>query len=172
MSSHSDIIKQRVSMQAAARHYGFEPNRAGFISCPFHNENTPSLKIFNGDRRWHCFGCGAGGSVIDFVMRLFGITFGQALVRIDNDFGLNLLSGHRGRRSPGRIDPARQKERIERQKFESEYMKNTAQYRRLWSALMRGHGDAKTIDELDPEYVESLIMIPRLDYYFDANPWR
>jgi hypothetical protein len=104
-------------------------------------------------------------------MRLFGITFGQALVRIDNDFGLNLLSG-RQRRSPGKVDPVRQKARIERQKFESEYMKNTAQYRRLWSALMRGHGDAKTIDELDPEYVESLIMIPRLDYYFDANPWR
>lgn len=59
-------------MDEVARHYGFEPNRAGFMRCPFHQgDHTASLKIYAGDRGWHCFGCNSGGSVIDFVMRLY-----------------------------------------------------------------------------------------------------
>lgn len=37
--------------------------------CPFHADRTPSFTIFKGDSRWHCFGCGATGDVIDFVRR-------------------------------------------------------------------------------------------------------
>ena len=38
-------VKERVPVPEAARHYGFNVNRAGFISCPFHAERTPSLKL-------------------------------------------------------------------------------------------------------------------------------
>ena len=78
-------------MDEVARHYGFEPNRAGFMRCPFHQgDHTASLKIYAGDRGWHCFGCNSGGSVIDFVMRLYDINFRQAVLRLDLDFGLGL----------------------------------------------------------------------------------
>lgn len=80
-------------MREVAERYGLAPNRAGFISCPFHNEKTPSLKIYTEPGRgFHCYGCQTGGSVIDFVMELFGISFNQALVRMNADFGLNVLS--------------------------------------------------------------------------------
>lgn len=49
-----------------------------YISCPFHNETTPSCMIQK--NRWHCFGgCGIGGDSIDFLMKTQGLTFSQVL---------------------------------------------------------------------------------------------
>ena len=41
-----EIIKDRLTMREVLLHYGYEPNRAKFICCPFHNERTPSMKIY------------------------------------------------------------------------------------------------------------------------------
>ena len=84
-------IRQQLTMREVAELYGFTPDRNGFIKCPFHSrDNHGSLKLYPEDRGWHCFGCNAGGSVIDFVMKLFDLTFQQAVLRLDNDFGLHL----------------------------------------------------------------------------------
>lgn len=45
-----------------------EPNDKGPSLCPFHQEKSPSLNIYAAGRKFHCFGCGAGGSVIDFYI--------------------------------------------------------------------------------------------------------
>lgn len=63
-----DIIKGSLTMRDIFAKYGFEQNRAGFIVCPFHSEKTASLGTYANDKRWKCFGCGAGGDVISFVM--------------------------------------------------------------------------------------------------------
>ena len=83
---NSDKIKQTLSMREVAARYGFEPNRAGFIACPFHDEHTPSLKIY--PHGWKCFGCGLGGSVVDFVMQLYRLDFKQAILKMTIDFGI------------------------------------------------------------------------------------
>lgn len=86
-----DVFKEcreRVSVPDVALHYGFTSNRAGFICCPFHHEKTPSLKL-NG-HHWHCFGCGAGGSSIDFVSQLLGLDALGAVERLNADFNLGL----------------------------------------------------------------------------------
>lgn len=93
-------LKRMLPMEEVARHYGFEPNRSGFICCPFHGEKTASLKIYPGDRGWHCFGCGEGGDVIRFVMKLFGLTFPQALTRLKFDFGLSDIKPAAGKPLP------------------------------------------------------------------------
>jgi DNA primase len=46
--------------------------------CPFHNDRSPSLYIYKGGRQWYCFGCGAGGDVLDFVQRLHQVDFRRA----------------------------------------------------------------------------------------------
>lgn len=46
--------------------------------CPLHNERTPSFTIFDGGNRYQCFGCGAGGDVIDFVQALHGVGLREA----------------------------------------------------------------------------------------------
>lgn len=81
-------IRQLVPMKEAVEFYGLPVNRAGFISCPFHEEKTPSCKIY--ESSFNCFGCGAGGDVIDFVRKLYEIDFKAAVTRINCDFGLNL----------------------------------------------------------------------------------
>jgi DNA primase len=46
--------------------------------CPFHADRSPSFTIFDGGRRFHCFGCGASGDVLDFVQRAYGVTLTDA----------------------------------------------------------------------------------------------
>ena len=46
--------------------------------CPFHSDRTPSFTIFAGGDRFHCFGCGASGDVLDFVQRLHGVELVEA----------------------------------------------------------------------------------------------
>lgn len=63
----SDELKQSISMQEVVCRYGLHPNRAGFISCPFHHgDRTPSMKIYPKD--YHCHACGANGDIFSFVM--------------------------------------------------------------------------------------------------------
>ena len=87
-SYFAEAIKRSVKMEDAARFYGLTFNRAGFAVCPFHQEKTASFKVHNG--KGHCFGCGWQGSVIDFVMQMFGLDFPGALRKLNSDFGLAL----------------------------------------------------------------------------------
>lgn len=53
---------------------GREPNRAGFIVCPLHDDNDPSLKVYDDAARgWSCFGCERGGTIIDLAAALAGM---------------------------------------------------------------------------------------------------
>lgn len=83
-------VREALDMGAVARFYGYEPNRAGFIRCPFHADKTASLKLYPGARGWHCFGCNRGGSVIDFVALTQGIPPLEAVRRLNEDFLLGL----------------------------------------------------------------------------------
>lgn len=57
--------------------YGFRPNRAGFIQCPFHTgDRQPSMKIYKKD--FHCFACGVNGDVFSFVQRMEQVNFKEA----------------------------------------------------------------------------------------------
>jgi DNA primase len=70
-------IKNSYSMRDIVARYGLEPNHAGFLHCPFHKgDRQGSLKIY--DKDFHCFGCGANGDIIDFVMRMENISFKEA----------------------------------------------------------------------------------------------
>ena len=84
-------VKARLTMQDVAQHYGFTPNRAGFIKCPFHTgDRTASLKVYPGRRGWYCFGCHRSGSVIDFTAELFSLDPLDAVKKLNTDFCLGL----------------------------------------------------------------------------------
>lgn len=81
-----DAVKQSVTTRQAAVMYGLKIRRNNMASCPFHNDRTPSMKV---DKRFHCFGCGADGDVIDFVSRLYGISGLEAAQKTASDFGIS-----------------------------------------------------------------------------------
>ena len=90
-----EAVKQSVTTRQAAQAYGVKVNRNGMAVCPFHNDKNPSMKV---DRRYHCFGCGADGDVIDFTARLFGVGLREAAMKLAADFSVTYDS--RGRASP------------------------------------------------------------------------
>ena len=53
--------------------------------CPFHDESEGSFTVYANTEKFHCFGCGAHGDVLDFVGRMEGLTLSQAIRRLDDD---------------------------------------------------------------------------------------
>jgi DNA primase len=90
-----DAIKSSVTARDVAVRYGLVVSRHGFVCCPFHGEKTPSMKLYEGDRGFHCFGCHQGGTVIDLVMKLNNQTFPEAVRQLNDDFALNLPLDHK-----------------------------------------------------------------------------
>lgn len=66
-----DIISQYVHLTRKGRNY--------FGLCPFHNEKSPSFSVSPDRQIFHCFGCGVGGNVYTFLMKIEGMTFKEAL---------------------------------------------------------------------------------------------
>lgn len=52
--------------------------------CPFHEERTPSFTIYKESNSYFCFGCGAGGTVIDFYMQLHDVDFKTAIKEMND----------------------------------------------------------------------------------------
>ena len=81
-------ITDALKLKEVMEFYGIKFNSRGFASCPFHNEKTPSLSIKK--EHYKCFGCGAYGGIIDFVMNYFGLPFMQAVMKLNSDFHIGL----------------------------------------------------------------------------------
>jgi len=58
--------------------------------CPFHKEKTPSFTISPQKQLFHCFGCKAGGTVVDFVMKIENFSFPEAIEHLAKLFGIKL----------------------------------------------------------------------------------
>lgn len=77
-----DVISQYVKLQRKGSSY--------FGLCPFHNEKSPSFSVSPGKQMYYCFGCGAGGNVITFIMEYENFTFVEALKFLADRAGVEL----------------------------------------------------------------------------------
>jgi DNA primase len=59
-------IKALLSIHTALKYYGLQPDRNGMLKCPFHQDDTPSMKIYSRTGTFNCFGCGKNGDAIEF----------------------------------------------------------------------------------------------------------
>ena len=84
-------IRDTVDMTTILSLYGYQADRNGFMRCPFHGERAGSLKVYTDGRGWHCYGCGRGGSVVDFVMEHENCDFRTAVIAIDKVLHLGLM---------------------------------------------------------------------------------
>jgi DNA primase len=88
-----DEIKRRNDLAEVITEHGIELKRRGktlFGLCPFHQEKTGSFAVSREAGLFHCFGCGAGGDVIGFVVRFHQLSFPEALRRLADRAGLEL----------------------------------------------------------------------------------
>ena len=167
-------IRRLVDVRELAARCGFQPNRRGEICCPFHNEKTPSLHLW--EDHWYCFGCKRGGSAIDFVMELDHLSFQAACQKLDAMFSLGLyedLSPLVSRALHIRSDKAqakRQEHTRTVEELENQYWKEFDVWRALELTIQARAPSAP--DEISPEYAEALKKIPQAAQAFREAEWR
>lgn len=102
MSSITEDIKSRLNIVDIVSEY-VPLNQTGTnfrAVCPFHKEKTPSFMVSSDKQIFHCFGCGAGGDIFEFIKKIEGIEFPEALriladkanVKIDYNYNPDLSS--------------------------------------------------------------------------------
>lgn len=169
------IIKDRLTMREVLLHYGYQPNRAGFVCCPFHREKTPSMKVFEKD--YHCFGCNQHGDVISFVQQLFGLSFPDALKKIDLDFGLNLYGEHsfedlrKSHYKQKQIQAERERKEREKEQAKNEYWEVFNEWKRL-DDNKRNYAPKTLDEEWHPLFVESLQKLAYQEHLLDIAETR
>src|SRR5690554_6557990 len=101
-------VKSRNDMVSVAGEYVSLKRRGGSLVglCPFHQEKTPSFTVSPEKQFFYCFGCGAGGDVIEFVMRLENLAFPEALQWLAERAGIPL---------PEKATPVEKKNQKERE---------------------------------------------------------
>ena len=158
---NTDKIKAAVSALDVCEKYGIEVNRAGFARCPFHaggNERTPSMRVWRGDRGYFCFSCHSSGDSIALVQGILGISFSEAVRRLDSDFNLGLnVGGRLSRNEQIRANKELWERRKAKEKVENEHRalidefnQAVAQIRQMEEAI-----DTDAPPDRDAEWSES-----------------
>ena len=172
---YAENIKSMVSMPEMMEHYGFSLNRSGFCKCPFHSERSASFKAYPGSRGFYCYGCNESGSVIDFVMKFFGLSFGDAIKKINEDFSLGLPIGEKLDRRK-KLEMNRQAfmrkraveaEKSERERLENAYWTAFDEWKRL-DTNKRKYAPETPVEPLHPLFVEALKNISGAEYRLEC----
>lgn len=135
---------------------GFEPKRKGksfWLSCPFHEEKTPSLKIDPERQTFFCFGCSTGGDSISFIQKLYDLSFKDACKY------LNL-------QEPIKIDSEQQKKRTlinDFRKWENSFRKELTDYYRDFKSITR---NLKTWEEVEA-FEDDFNLMPIVEWYLE-----
>ena len=139
------------------------------MPCPLHNGKGLNFTYTN--ERYKCFVCGAHGSVIDFVMQMDGISFQDALKRIDRDCKLGLNIGkdvndeqHR-RELDERIERKRAKQ-AEKKRLIDGYHAALDEWIRLEQTI-RNEAPRTPFDEFSDKYVDALHRVDAVGYALD-----
>jgi len=93
-----DVIDSRVPLKKAGREYQ--------ACCPFHNEKSPSFTVSPTKQFYHCFGCGAHGTVISFLMEYENLDFIEAIKELASNVGMELPKTEGYSPSTPRVDKA------------------------------------------------------------------
>ena len=155
-----EAVKQSVSTREAAKFYGIKVSRTGMACCPFHDDKNPSMKV---DQRFHCFGCGADGDVIDFTAKLFDLSPKEAAEKLAQDFGLIYDSQALPRRSYVRQKTEAQKFREDRQRC----YRVLSDYYHLLKKWGIDHSPQTPEEEPHPRFVEAIHKKIYVEYLLD-----
>ena len=162
-----DEVKENVTVRQAAELYGFKITKSGLISCIFHNDKTPSMKV---DRRYYCFSCGVTGDVIDFTAQLFGLSLKEAALKLADDFGIQISRVDRRKiKKPRKIlksKPEKNLVKSEEQEY-IECVRAMLDYRILLQKWKKEFAPKSPEEEWDEKFVEALKYLTIVEYYLD-----
>ena len=156
-----EVVKQSVTAREAAEHYGIAVGRGGMACCPFHDDRHPSMKV---DTRFHCFGCGADGDVIDFTARLYDLSPKEAAEKLAQDFGLAYDS-----QAPPRRRYVRQKTEAQKLKEKREHgWRVLTDYYHLLRKWETDYSPKTPDEDPHPRFMEAIQKKDYMGYLLDT----
>lgn len=155
-----EAVKLSVSTREAAELYGIKVRRNGMACCPFHDDKNPSMKV---DQRFHCFGCGEDGDVIDFTAKLFDLSPKEAAEKLAQDFGLIYDSQAPPRRRYVRQKTEAQQFREDRQRC----YRILSDYYYLLKKWEADNSPQTPEEEPHPRFVEAIHKKTYVEYLLD-----
>ncbi|QCU90816.1 DNA primase [Thiomicrorhabdus sediminis] len=121
------VINQRVPLKKAGTSYK--------ACCPFHDEKTPSFNVSSTKQFYHCFGCGASGDALKFLMDYDGLSFVEAVESLAAQYGMPVP---REQLSPAQQKSQQQKQQKQRDLYDVMHL--AAKYYRM---QLRDHPDSE-----------------------------
>ena len=118
-----DVVDRRVKLKKAGKNYS--------ACCPFHQEKTPSFSVNPDKQFYYCFGCGAGGNALGFIMEYERMDFREAIELLAHSAGIEM--------PPEEADNAPQ---VDNQKPLYESMERAT---KLYEGFLRQHKDRKSV---------------------------
>ena len=111
---YAEIIKSSIPMQEVVERYTGQRPIRNRIRCPIHHGSDLNMRIYRCS--YHCFVCHATGDVIQFVQSVLGLSFQDAMKRLNEDFRLDLPIGTE-RNGPNRAALSELNRRIAERKY-------------------------------------------------------
>ena len=149
-----------VAMPDVAKFYGLEISHSGMACCPFHNDNTPSMKVY--EDHFFCFGCGSTGDCTGFVAKLFNISQMEAAKKISYDFGLRLFTQEIAVPVKIEISPER-----EYQQWLHNARLSVSKYLNLLNEWQVRYKPDNSLENIHPHFEESLLQTGYTEYIDD-----
>ncbi len=157
MSSVFEAVKAAIPLPEAAKRYGLDASDSGMICCPFHEDHTPSMKLY--EDHYYCFGCGRHGDLVDLLSEMLCIPPYETACKLADDFGVDPYA-EVPRRAAGKELRTFREKQLRCQRVLSEYL-------RLLTKWKSQYAPNDPFAEPDDRYVEACQMIDTIDYLTD-----
>lgn len=156
-----ELIKT-IPMVNVIEHLGGVINRSGFCECPFHNEKTPSMKVYNDHA--YCFGCGKRIDGIAYAAKVLGVTANQAALYLAKEFGM-AINDRASSYTAIRKELQRRAQLQKQQEIRT--AKINASFRLLGDYIQLLSAWKKYLPINDPRYIWAIHHIANAEYVFD-----
>lgn len=159
-----EAVKENVSPRQVADYYGLQV-RNDMVSCLFHDERTPSMKLY--DDHFYCFGCGKHGDVTDMVGELFGLSPKEAAEKIAHDFGISYDKQH-GDYKPSKESIIAKIKRKQDKAKEKQIYSVLCNYLHLLRDWRTEYAPKSEDEPLNPLFIKALIETDHIDNLLDC----
>lgn len=164
----AERIMDMVTVPMVLSRYGYPTPPRKRIPCPLHSGKDPNFCYT--DEVFHCWTCGAKGNAVSLTMQLHGITFPQALMKLNTDFALGL--------SVHKPTIRERQQMMESRKVMEAYRKWTDEKKRLYGGLCVLHRELWRRIASGEADEETVLLQQKLEYWLDENigevvqPWQ